>query len=71
MLLKTVPRATKIAISAIIFVEKVSLIVLILFSLRQYYLDQVFRVDDSIVVLSAELTQLPIHLTEKEIILDI
>ena len=37
-----------------------------LFSLRQHYLDQVRRVDNTVVVLSAGFTQLPMHLTNKE-----
>jgi len=36
------------------------------FSLRQHYLDQVLRVDEQSVVLSAGLTQLPMHLITKK-----
>ena len=64
MKLKTVARDTNTAISAIIFVENLCLLVFTSFSLRQHYLDQVLRVDNRLVVLSAELTQLPIHLTK-------
>jgi len=54
-------------ISAIIFVENLVLLWFNCFSLRQHYLDQVRRVDNTVVVLSAGFTQLPMHLTNKEV----
>ena len=58
----------KTIISANTLVEEVVLIFSILFSLRQHYLDQVRRVDNTIVVLSAGFTQLPMHLINKEMV---
>jgi hypothetical protein len=60
--LRTVARATNITASANIFVEKCCLLLFNPFSLRQHYLDQVLRVDNSAVVLSAGSAQLPMHL---------
>jgi len=51
--------AEKTIISANILVEEVVLIFSILLSLRQHYLDQVPRVDNKPVVLSAELYSAP------------